>query len=282
MTLTQGMVQSMKEITMKTNDVRRHDFEELIEEATSTPFTGWDFGYLTKTGRVVEAPRRWNYYNMVRPWLEPANTVLDMGTGGGEILSRFRPLPESTYATESHQPNIQIARKRLEPLGVQVVDLKEQKHPPFNADLPFEDNFFDRIINRHEGYAPAELLRILKKEGKFITQQVGSLNALNLRQFLMDKTATVLSNWNLHSAVSELGSKGFRVIAQMEEVKYVRFYDVGAVAYYLKAIPFIIRGFTIEKYRDRLWGLHKRIHRDGYYDAMNHRFIIVAEKPGPT
>ncbi len=267
---------------MKTNDGCRREFERLLEDAISTPFTGWDFGYLTQTGRVVEAPRRWNYHNIVRPWLKLANTMLDMGTGGGEVLSRFRPLPKNSFATESYRPNIQIAKKKLEPLGVKVVGLKEQKHPPFNTDLPFEDNFFDLIINRHEGYAPAELLRILRKEGKFITQQVGSLNALNLRQFLLDKTATDLPNWHLHSAVSELESKGFKVISQMEEVKYMRFYDVGAIAYYLKAIPWIIQGFTTEEYRDRLWRLHKRIHRDGYYNAMEHRFISVAEKPDPA
>ncbi len=267
---------------MKTNDACRHDFERLLEEAISTPFIGWDFGYLSQTGRAVEAPRKWNYCNIVRPWLKLANTVLDMGTGGGEVLSRFRTLPKNTYATESHQPNIQIARKRLEPLGVQIIGLKEQKHPPFNTNLPFEDNFFDLIINRHEGYAPTELLRILKKGGKFITQEVGGLNAINLRQFLLNKTATDLPNWYLHSTVSELESKGFRVTSQMEEVKYVRFYDVGAIAYYLKAIPWIVQGFTVEKYRDRLWRLHNRIHRDGYYDAMNHRFIMVSEKPDPA
>lgn len=231
---------------------------------------------------MVEAPRKWNYYNIVRPWLQPAGTMLDMGTGGGEVLSRFRPLPKSTYATESHQPNIRVARERLEPLGIQVLGLEEQKHPSFNKKLPFEDDFFDLIINRHEGYTPTELLRILREEGKFITQQVGSLNALNLRQFLLDRTATDLPNWNLHSAVSEVESRGFRVISQMEEVKYARFYDIGAIAYFLKAIPWIIQGFTIEKYRDRLWRLHNRIHQDGRRDAVNHRFIIVAEKPGPA
>lgn len=253
-------------------------FETYLEQARNTPFSGWNFEYLTKTGRMVEAPVKWNYYNIVLPYLLRAETMLDMGTGGGEVLSGFQPLPPGTYATEQYRPNIPVARERLEPLGAKVVEIKEE-HPPYNTNLPFDDEFFDLIINRHEAYYPRELMRILKSEGMFITQQVGSISVLNLRQFLNRKDETI-ANWNLEYALNELKSVGFNILEQQEDIQFYRFYDIGAIAYFMKAIPWIIEDFKIDKYKGRLWELHIRIQENGFYDTLLHRFIAVAQKRG--
>ncbi len=252
-------------------------FEEYLGEAARAPFSGWNFEYIIRPGRLIEAPVKWNYYNVVLPYLREAGTMLDMGTGGGEVLSRFHRLPPVTFATEQYRPNVAVARERLEPLGVKVFEIEEEKEPPFNTNLPFDDGFFDLVISRHEAYYPQELLRILKPEGKFITQQVGSISVISLKQFLTGKTEAV-SNWNLKSAVDELKSAGFQIIEQQEDVQFYRFYDIGAVAYLVKAIPWIIEDFSIEKYKDKLQELHIRIQESGFYDTPLHRFIIVAQK----
>jgi SAM-dependent methyltransferase len=252
-------------------------FEAYLEQAKSTPFSGWNFDYLTKTGRMVEAPLKWNYYNIVFPYLSKVETMLDMGTGGGEVLSEFLPLPPNTYATEQYKPNVSVARERLESLGVTVVEVEEEKSPPHNANLPFDDEFFDLIINRHTAYYPNELMRILKNRGVFITQQVGSMIMLNLKQFLKEESMTV-SNWNLKSAVDELKIAGFKIIEQQEDMQFCRFYDVGAIAYVMKATPWIVEDFTIDKYKDRLWELHIRIQEEEFYDTPLHRFVVVAQK----
>ena len=86
-------------------------------------------------------------------------SLLDMGTGGGEFLSLLQPLPPNTYATEGYAPNVPIAKERLESLGVKVYAIIDDDE---NANLPFEDNQFDLIINKHESYTPNEIFRILK------------------------------------------------------------------------------------------------------------------------
>ena len=164
----------------------KRSFEAYLKQAEEASFSGWDFSYVYGTGRMTETPLRWNYYTEVMPYLRQAETMLDMGTGGGEMLARFQPLPPTTYATEQYHPNVAVAKKRLEPLGVKVFEIAEEKEPPFNRDLPFDDEFFDLVINRHEAYYPPELMRILKPGGSFITQQVGSLTNVNLVQFFLD------------------------------------------------------------------------------------------------
>lgn len=252
-------------------------FDHYIDEAYKQTFSGWDFSYLTASKRMHEKPLKWNYFNIVKPFLLKASCMLDMGTGGGEVLSTLSPLPPEVFATESYKPNIRIAKKKLESLGVTVIGLEEEKEPPFNSNLPFEDEHFDLIINRHEGYYPKELKRILKVNGIFITQQVGSISVLNLLQFLNQKTTSV-ANWNLKSAINELESYDFRIIASGEDVAFIRFYDIGAIVYYLKAIPWLIEDFNVKSYKEELWDIHLRIAKEGYFDVLYHRFYLVSEK----
>jgi len=255
-------------------------FDSLINEAEGTPFSGWDFGYITKTRRMVESPVKWNYYNVVLPKLRESKSLLDMGTGGGEVLSSFVPLPPVTYATEQYEPNVAVAQKKLEPLGVKVIQVDVRY--PNNEVLPFKEQMFDLIINRHESYHPAELVRILKPKGTFVTQQVGQ-GLQNLKEMLTGKEV-VESDWNLEFLIRRLKSDGFQIVDAREDTQLVRLYDIGAIVYWLKAIPWIIedvtgvQDFTVERYRDKLWELHLQIEKDGFFDCSYALFIIVAER----
>ena len=50
--------------------------------------SGWDFSHLQ--GRYTVEPLPWDYQERVRESLRPGVRLLDMGTGGGEILLSFR------------------------------------------------------------------------------------------------------------------------------------------------------------------------------------------------
>jgi SAM-dependent methyltransferase len=252
-------------------------FKHYLKEAENAAFSGWDFSFVYKTTRLHESPLKWNYYNVALPYLKQAERMLDMGTGGGETLSNFAPLPPVTYVTEQYHPNVAVAKKNLEPLGVKVFEVEEEKSPPYNTHLPFDNDYFDLVLNRHAAYYPPEVMRILKPSGHFITQQVGSLNNITLAQFFLGKTLPV-SNWNLKSAVDEVKAAGFKVVQQQEDVQYFRYYDIGAIVYFLKAIPWAIENFSVAKYQNKLWELHVKICEDGFYDTPCHRFIIVAKK----
>ena len=152
-------------------------FDFLISEAEH-PFSGWDFSHIGGTGRLCTEPLTWSYTSKILLKLRKIESLLDMGTGGGEYLSLLQPLPQKTYATESYEPNIPIAKKRLEPLGVKVCAIIG------DDDLPFNNNQFDLIINKHESYNPKEVLRILKPNCQFITQQVGEVNDIGLNELL--------------------------------------------------------------------------------------------------
>ncbi len=235
------------------------------------PFKGWDFSYITQTGRMSQGLLTWSYGSIVLPRIRRAKSLLDVGTGGGELLFSFRPLPKVACATESYKPNVSLAIRLLEPIGVKVFQVKDESR------LPFKNDFFDLVMDRHDSYSPKEIYRILGVNGQFITQQVGNQNDNDLRR-VTHATKFKPPPWDLRIAGQQLANVGFHIDMQREEFPVMRFYDVGALVYYLKAVPWIIPDFSVKKYFDSLRKAHERIQNDGYLEVKNHRFIIVATK----
>ena len=87
--------------------------------------------------------------------------------------------------------------------------------------------------------------------------------------------------WNLEYGTNELEVAGFEIREGNEDTTLTRTFDVGAIAYYLKTIPFDFPDFTVEKYYNKLVEINKIINDNGYLDLdmNNHRFIIKATKP---
>lgn len=257
---------------MNTHFTSEELLDFLLDEAQAH-FSGWDFSYISD--REAPAPLRWSYVSDALLWVRQSRAVLDMDTGGGEMFSRFAPFPPIAYATEAYVPNVSIAKERLEPLGVEIVALADEDE----RDLPFEEDTFDLILNRHGYYYPPELYRILMPGGVFLTQQVGNRNDIGIRALLGAPDAAVIEAWDdLAAAVGDLEQVGFRVVKQLEDIYPQRFYDVGAIVYQLKAVPWQIPDFSIQGYFERLKAVHQQIQRDGYVDVNEHRFFILAEK----
>ena len=260
----------MSKLSSKTKDEL---FDFYVKEAAQ-PFSGWDFSYIKD--RMVTAPFTWSYSSKILPVIRIVDSVLDMGTGGGEFFSSLQPLPKYSFATESYDPNFPIAKKALEPLGAKVV-----KHEN-DDNLPFDDEYFELIINRHESYSVKEIFRILKHKGMFITQQVGGTNDNELRKLITSNEGSDYADWNVDFASEELQSAGFTLLEKEEYFPITRFFDIGAIVYYLFAAPWEIPDFTVEKYVKQLKDIHSHILDFGYLEVKNHRFFIKTIKPQRT
>lgn len=242
-------------------------FLTLLENA-NTSFSGWDFSFITETGRMKSELLSWSYGSMAFQLIQNAHAMLDMGTGGGEFLSLLRPFPSTIYATEGYTPNIPIAKKKLEPLGVKVTD---------DNTLPFDDRQFDLILNQHESYSASEVKRILSPNGIFLTQQVGGLDCAEINETLGVPLNLEFTNWQLETALEEIQQSGYKVLQYKEEFPVQRFYDIGAFVYYLKAIPWQVPNFETETYINELYKIHQIILQKGYFDVKQHRFMIKAQ-----
>lgn len=252
--------------------INDNQFMAYVKDAANRRFTGWDFSALTETGRMQMQLLSWSYGSRVIPLMQKASSLLDMGTGGGECLSGLSAFfPETVYATEGYKPNVALAINRLEPLGVEVVQVEE------DSKLPFDNAFFDLIINRHESYSASEVRRIISEHGLFVTQQSGGTDCLQINEALGVPLNEEFDHWNLDAAMTEIQENGFRVLESKEEFPIQRFYDIGALVYYLQVIPWQVPQFEWELYLDPLYEIHRIIEVKGYFDVNQHRFIIKAE-----
>ncbi len=249
-------------------------FESLIKEAQQAHFAGWDFSWLT--GRCENVPPPWDYRELVIEYISAAETMLDMETGGGEFLSElpFRPL--LTCATEDYPPNIPLAEARLGQLGINVYQTQQE-----GQTLPFEDNQFDLIINRHGAYDCAELLRVLRPEGIFLTQQVGPANECQLNEFLAPGKSAEYSGdeYSFDHLLEDFKASGFEVVRAESAGTPTHYYDIGAIAYYLKAIPWQIPGFICEENLPVMRKLHDKIVAEGKFTTIEDRQLFIVRKP---
>jgi SAM-dependent methyltransferase len=243
-------------------------YAELVEEALSADFTGWDFSWLD--GRAVSHEPSWSYADLARQALGAATRVLDVDTGGGELLASLAPLPEATIATEGYLPNLPIARDRLSPLGVDV-----RRHDRGDP-LPLGDNEVDLILNRHARLDPAELARVLRPDGVLVTQQVGNRNDAEINDAL--GAAPVTGDHDCATAVAALRAHGFEIIEAVEEWPEFVLRDVGALIFQLRAVSWQIPDFDVTTYEPALRKLDERIRRSGSFVVHDHRFLIRAQR----
>lgn len=243
-------------------------YDELIEQAVSAPFSGWDFSWLGY--RAVSVDPSWSYDREARAALDQATRVLDIDTGGGELLASLAPLPEATIATEGYADNVPIARCRLAPLGVDV-----RQHGAMDP-LPVDDDSVDLVLNRHGRLDAAEVARVLRTGGVLLTQQVGSRNDADLNEALGAPPVILPSATSCEAAVNALHEQGFEILEAAEEFPEFVFLDVGAIVYQLRAVPWQIIDFDVDKYEPALRALDQRIRTDGPFVAHNHRYLIRA------
>jgi SAM-dependent methyltransferase len=264
--------------------VTGNQFEKVIAEAERQSFEGWDFSYLK--GRMVEEPLAFDYIAEVKKSLKGVTSLLDLGTGGGEVLSQIAPFPSRTFATEEYAPNAPIAARRLHPLGAQVVryeaPMENYAAPglprPDKPSLPFRDSAFDLVIDRHEAYLSAEVFRILRPGGKFLTQQCGGTNFLELNDLLGIRRPSY-EPWCLEAAKAQLQRAGLDQVSGREQIHTTLFRDIGAVVYYLRTVPWQVPDFTVSKHLESLREIHRRIETGGPLKIRAHHFLVEAVKP---
>lgn len=173
-------------------------------------------------------------------------------------------------ATEGVHRNFLLAKERLEPLQVNV-------HETLEADrLPFPDQTFDLVLNRHGSYALPEIHRVLQQKGIFLSEQISGDHLADLQACF-----AAVSQWPDHTlatAQEQLPQNGFALLrAEQWQGKCV-FSDVGAIVYFLKAIPWCVKGFSVASHLSYLEELQKKVDHGEPLRFTTSQFLILAQK----
>jgi SAM-dependent methyltransferase len=255
-------------------------FEELVSEALAAPFSGWDFSWLAARSAAGRLP--WSYQREVARRAAAAGTMLDLGTGGGERLSRLSPRPRRTVATEAWPPNVGVAAAQLRPLGIPVV---QDEGAPDNIGqgrdgrgrLPFGDGVFALVTSRHEAFRAAEVSRVLAPGGTFITQQVDFHSDDDLYRLAGLQVPQQPESW-LPLARQQVQAAGLAVETAARAEQRLEFHDIAAAVYYLRVVSWTIPHYSLDTCAPALRAAHEN---PGMwpFPVRQRRFLLVATKP---
>jgi SAM-dependent methyltransferase len=247
-----------------------HAFDALVDEAVRAPIQGWDFSWLD--GRATEERPAWGYSGLLARYARTASRLLDLQTGGGELLSKLPHVPPLAVATEAWAPNVRRASSLLRERHVWVVAADDKS-------LPFGAGSFDLVVSRHPvATSWEEVARVLVSGGRFLSQQVGPRSMSEVTEFFMGPVDRSSAR-TPELAIAGAQSAGLRV----DDVRTARlratFSDVGALVYFLRLVIWIVPDFAVGRYRDRLLEMHRKIEANGPFVAHATRFLIEAGKP---
>jgi SAM-dependent methyltransferase len=225
----------------------------------------------------------WDYARVVGD-LVGDRALLDLGTGGGEVLARLPKRPRRTVATEGWAPNVPVAARRLGRAGIPVVQYRGEAdnldEGPGSAGegLPFRDGAFGVVISRHEAFSASEVARVLGPGGWFVTQQVDLHWADDFRAALSLPAAPAQAGSWLPVARRQVQEAGLVVKRAQAATVRCTFTDVGALAYYLiRAVPWVVPEAGLPDSRTALRRLHERM-QDSPLVVRNPHFMLVARK----
>lgn len=252
---------------MNTEELRK----KWEQEESIAHIKGWDFSHIEGRSESDE-DLPWDYGSLVRKYLRDDMKLLDYDTGGGEFLLSLGHPYGNTAATEGYPPNVELCRQKLTPLGI---DLKECHDP---SHIPFDDETFDIVINRHGDMNPSEIHRVLKPGGIFVTQQVGDRNDRDLVEMVLPEEEKTISDLNLTCQKKAFEDAGFEILAADEAFRPIRFYDMGAFVWFARIIEWEFVDFSVDRCFEQLLKMQEKLDRDGVIEGTIHRYMIVARK----
>jgi SAM-dependent methyltransferase len=142
--------------------------------------------------------------------------------------------------------------------------------------MPFADGEFDLVLNRHSGLNAGEVARILAPGGTFLTQQIHGLWGQDL--LAVFGTEPQWPDARLAKARTLLEAAGLEVVTAREWSGTFSFIDVGAIVYYLKAIPWLVDGFSVETHLEPLLELQAMLERGELLAFQAGKYLIEARK----
>ncbi|MBR6524642.1 MAG: class I SAM-dependent methyltransferase [Clostridia bacterium] len=233
---------------------------------------GWDFSHL-EDRFWEDTDFGWDYRQEVLEHLDQDMRVLDLDTGGGEFLLSLNHPHHLLAATENYPPNAALCMETLLPLGVDF------HQAPAKGPLPFADESFDLVINRHGDFDADEIFRVLKKGGRFITQQVGAQNDRELVELLLGDTPLPFPGQTLAQVQKQFEDTGFTIKKAMEAFRPMAFYDVGALVWFARIIEWEFPHFSVDQCLPALENAQRLMEQDGKIVTRTHRFLLIALKP---
>jgi len=146
--------------------------------------------------------------------------------------------------------------------------------------LPFVDGSLDLVTSRHPVSTEwREVARILAPGGTFFSQQIGPASMVELSEAFLGPLPDAHRWRRPEDACAAAAQCGLEVVDLHTVRLRAEFHDIGSIVYILRKCVWWVPNFSLERYRDTLQDLHRRMTDEGPFVAHATRFLIEARKP---
>lgn len=240
---------------------------------------GWDFSCV----KAIEDEPAWVYGEVVRRHLQPENIVLDLGSGGGEVFLGFAADLALGYGIDQSSERLQAAVQNQQAAGAGNIRFLAMDA----GSLAFPDSSLDIVLGSFAGYDVAEVARVLRPGGIFITQQIGDRDTQNI--FDVFGWGSYGDHWRQRYAAkgdvylpTVQTAKDFEAagctVMHYEEYDVPQWYlDIGSLVFFLKASP-LPWPFAPETYAAPLTLLLERYGSERGIETNAHRELLIVRR----
>ena len=234
--------------------------------------TGAKIGYNFQDvySRVKIEGKKWNWTDIVEKYTAPNNTLLDLGTGGGEYLIELSKNTKKSCGIDNIKAMVDRAKQNAKEKGVHNVEFKLADV----SKVPYAGGCFDIVTCRHAPFSIKEVKRVLKPGGLFITQQLGNRNKLNLLKYF---DSAFYSGKTTQGTLKILKSEGFEILMIDEYIAKEYFQDMEDLIFLLENTP-NVPDFNRDKYQRQLQMISDKLTTPKGIAIDNHEFIIICRK----
>ncbi|MFN8618264.1 MAG: methyltransferase domain-containing protein [Dehalococcoidia bacterium] len=246
--------------------------ELLAAQGYARQATGWDLGFIDAAH--IGPPLPWDYEAEAKDALQRAKSAVDLGTGGGEVLSRIAKAVRFARltATEQWPPNARLAYDCLRPLGIATVWCEAE-----GTRTPFRPASFDLVLDRHEALNPEEVHRVLQPGGTLLTQQCTPDTWPELHRYF-DRAARFPDHYRGYA--DALRALGYAVELDRHDFE-TRFASLSELVQMLIVAPWYVPDLDVEKDIEALRRLEAELSDGGSGIVLREgRYLLRAVKPG--
>lgn len=79
-------------------------------------------------------------------------------------------------------------------------------------------------------------------------------------------------------AKEKFKNAGFSILHAQEAFCPIYFYDVGALVWFAKVLPWEFPNFSVKNNLKGLYKAQKQLERKGFVEAQIHRYLLIAKK----
>ena len=135
----------------------------------------WDFSQINCE---VECLTNWNINKILNERATINSKILDLGTGGGEILIDEFPEALEIVGTDFSPEMIKTAKENLKKSKKKNIKFRMMD----NLNMDTEDNYFDIVVARNTCIDARQIYKTLKKDGLLLVRGVDKLDCWQLKR----------------------------------------------------------------------------------------------------